>query len=90
MNPINLNYNEILDQIILKENLKSLWRIREDSVRSKLYHSRKKFIDLMESKNNNGSKRYELWAAYTALDLPIPVKTRRVLNYGVRGKRKHT
>ena len=80
---------ETLDQVILKENLKELWKIRGESVRSKTYYARKKFNELMASKNNNGSKKYELWAMYSALDLSVPVKMqRRRLNYGVRGKRR--
>lgn len=81
---------EKLYQAIEKENLKEVWKIRGESIRSKLYHARKKYSALMESKNNNGSIKYENWAIYSALDLPVPVKIRRTLNYGVRGKRRHT
>ena len=41
------------------------------------------------SKNNNETDKYETWAIYTALDLPVPIKRKIRINYGVKGKRRH-
>ena len=78
-----------LDKVIEELELKKKWKIEGLSIRSKLYHARKKYHELVASKNNNETDKYETWAIYTALDLPVPIKRKIRINYGVKGKRRH-
>jgi hypothetical protein len=78
-----------LDKVIEELELKKKWKIEGLSVRSKLYHARKKYHELVASKNNNGTDKYETWAIYTALGLSVPIKSRKRINYGVKGKRRN-
>ncbi len=46
-----------LDKVIEELELKKKWKIEGLSVRSKLYHARKKYHELVASKNNNGTDK---------------------------------